>query len=414
MKPRKKKVIAVAMAAVLTASLFGSQASAMQYSGTASYMAGSYYRKLREVKLTGDPRTDIVAVAKSQVGYQEGNSEHQLTGEVYGGVNYTEYGAWYGVQDMWCAMFVSWCADQAGISTDTVPSHCATPEGLNWFAGRGLAYTREDVQARKYTPKPGDIVYFKSSRNARPTNHVGIVTAYSDGRIYTIEGNIGTVGKMTNGGMVAEKSYPISNTFIVFICSPNYETGSTSVLLQVQEREDALRVESLRQALFAVETGDEFTYDAVYAAPVGGVAIGCGQWYGSQAGLLLSRIYQSDPAAYDAIDPQGELLTDGVLTQLTAEQIQMLRQVLASDAGVQVQNAWMDRCLQEWQERATALGVADPDALLLCAALYQLRGDAVAERVIDQAGHAPTKTTLLNVIKDLEPGLYRTCCLLVE
>ena len=60
------------------------------------------------------------------------------------------------------------------------------------------------------------------------------------------------------------------------------------------------------------------------------------------------------------------------------------------------------------------LGVTDEESLLLCAALYQLRGAAVAEQIIKGAGDAPGKETLLQTIKDLQPGLYRTCCLLVE
>jgi hypothetical protein len=193
MRSRNKKIIAVALSAALTVCVLSSQRVQANYTGTESYMSGKYYRQLQQVKLTGDPRTDIVAIAKSQVGYQEGNSADQLTGEVYGSKNYTEYGDWYGVQDMWCAMFASWCAKEAGISTETIPSHCATPEGLNWFTGRGLTYSREEVQDRKYTPKPGDLIYFKTSRNAKPTNHVGIVTAYSNGRVYTVEGNVGAV-----------------------------------------------------------------------------------------------------------------------------------------------------------------------------------------------------------------------------
>ena len=63
MKPRNKKIIAVALAVTMTASLFGSQVSAMQYTGTGSYMSGKYYRNLQQVKLTGDARTDIVAIA---------------------------------------------------------------------------------------------------------------------------------------------------------------------------------------------------------------------------------------------------------------------------------------------------------------------------------------------------------------
>lgn len=413
MIPTGRKVMAVALAAVLTVSLVSGQVSAMQYQGTGSFMSGKYYRKLQQVKLTGDQRTDIVAIARSQVGYQEGGSDKQLSGEIFGGVNFTEYGAWYGMQDMWCAMFISWCAAQAGISTDTVPSHAYTPDGLSWFAGRGLAYTRAEVQSRKYTPKPGDIIYFKSSRNAKSTNHVGIVTGYVNNRIYTVEGNIGAPGKLTNGGMVAELSYPISNTYIAFICTPNYESGSTNVLPDAQLKDEALRMESLRNAVIALESGDKLRYDAVNTDPTGRVTLGCGQWYGPRAVQLLRQINAEDETFFDTPEGAG-LLSAGTLSRLTEEQCNVLRSVLSSETGVRVQNDWIDRSLKDWMDRAGTLGVTDQDSLLLCAALYQLRGIAVAEYIITEAGENPTKEALLSMVKDLEPGLYRTCCLLVE
>ena len=156
---------------------------ALSYSGSSSYKSGKYYSRLAKVSLTGNQRTDIVNVAKSQVGYQEGSSNSQLAGTSYGGKNYTEYGRWYGLQDMWCAMFVSWCANTAGVSTSIVPKHCYTPTGLQWFKDRGLAYSRASVAKGNYTPKAGDIIYFKSSRNNNSTNHVGIVTKYSNGTV---------------------------------------------------------------------------------------------------------------------------------------------------------------------------------------------------------------------------------------
>ena len=216
MQRKVNRILSWALAAVLLASVLlpavTQPVSALNYSGSSSYMSGKYYRALTEVKLTGDPRTDIVNVAMSQVGYQEGGSSNQLSGEVYGGVNYTEFGRWYGAQNMWCAMFASWCAEVAGISTDVIPKHAYTPDGLQWFKNRGLAYSRAKVAAGEYTPQPGDLIYFKSSRNKNPTNHVGIVTGYSDGVVYTIEGNTSSASISTNGGTVAQKSYPITNT----------------------------------------------------------------------------------------------------------------------------------------------------------------------------------------------------------
>lgn len=221
-----RKALALTLALLLAAS-FAAPVTALKYDGSSAYESGKYYRALTQVALTGDPRTDIVNVALSQVGYQEGGASTQLSGEVYGGVNFTEYGYWYGMQDMWCAMFVSWCAYVAGISTDVVPSHSYTPNGLKWFRDRGLAHSREEVATGEYVPQPGDLIYFCSSRNTNRTNHVGIVTGCSGGQIYTVEGNIGSSSVYSNGGMVSTMSYPITNTYIVAVCSPAYTESAT-------------------------------------------------------------------------------------------------------------------------------------------------------------------------------------------
>ncbi len=226
MKKPIKRIVSSLLALILAASVVFpniSTASALRYTGSASYRSGKYYTALTQVTLTGNQRTDIVNVAKSQIGYQEGSGSSQLSGTVRGNANYTEYGRWYGMQDMWCAMFVSWCANVAGISTSIVPKHSYTPSGLSWFRSRGQAYSRATVANGGYTPQPGDIIYFKSSRNSNTTNHIGIVTGYSNGTVYTIEGNTSSATISTNGGAVAAKSYSISNTYIVYICKPNYK-----------------------------------------------------------------------------------------------------------------------------------------------------------------------------------------------
>jgi DNA-binding Xre family transcriptional regulator/signal peptidase I len=175
-------------------------AKGLTYSGSSSYKSGKYYSQLTNIALTSDQRKDIVDIAQSQIGYQEGGSSSH----------------------MWCAMFVSWCAHVAGVPTSVVPNHSYTPTGLQWFRDRGLAYSRSTVANGGYTPQPGDIIYFKSSRNENITNHVGIVTGYSNGTVYTVEGNTSSAMVSTNGGAVCAKSYSISNTYIVYICSPKY------------------------------------------------------------------------------------------------------------------------------------------------------------------------------------------------
>ena len=228
-----KKLVSVMLTIVMLVSLMPSyvnnitaEAAVSKVTFSKSYKSGKYYTALENVELTGDPRTDIVNIAKSQIGYQEGANSSKLSGTIKGKGNCTEYGRWYGVQDMWCAMFVSWCAAVAGVDTNVVPKHCFTPSGLTFFKNKGRAYSRASVEAGKYKPQPGDIIYFKSSRNNNATNHIGIVTKYSKGKVYTIEGNTSSATISTNGGAVAAKSYSIENTYIVYICKPNYsDTG---------------------------------------------------------------------------------------------------------------------------------------------------------------------------------------------
>ena len=196
-----------------------------------SYSSGIFYRRLQNIHFTGDMRNDIVMVAMSQIGYTEGNTKTQLSGFAHGSGNYTEYGLWYNnlqsapggyEKAMWCAMFVSWCANQAGIPSNTVYYHAYTVYGVNWFIDQELAYTRQQVVDGIYTPQPGDLVYFKSSRNGDKVNHVGIVVKYENNILYAVEGNTNDSAHSTNGGQVCLKSYQITDTFIRYICSPSY------------------------------------------------------------------------------------------------------------------------------------------------------------------------------------------------
>ena len=192
------------------------------------YDSGKYYTALQNVNLTGNARTDIVNIAKSQNGYMEGNNANQLDGYINGSNNYTEYGRWYGLQDMWCSMFVSWCANKAGVDTTVIPKTASTVTALNYFINQGVAYTRASVAAGNYKPEAGDIVFFKSDRNTAKTNHIGIVTSYSGTTINTIEGNTSSATISTNGGCVRAKSYSITNTYIVYVCRPKYTNDTVS------------------------------------------------------------------------------------------------------------------------------------------------------------------------------------------
>ena len=138
-------------------------------------------------KNTGDMASDIIAVAKSQLGYKEG----QLDGTVQKGNDCTKYGEWYGLNyNPWCAMFVSWCANEAEIPKSIIPRHASCDNGMEWFIDKG-GWHYSPYYGGSYEPKAGDIVYFgyKMNNGGYDSTHVGIVYSVSDTKISVYEGN---------------------------------------------------------------------------------------------------------------------------------------------------------------------------------------------------------------------------------
>ena len=119
----------------------------------------------------------FINVALGEIGYEE-MDEYGNTGT---SGNYTKYGAWYGINPgAWCAMYVSWCANEAGVPTSIIPKYASVQIGMDWYKNKGLFQYKEN-----YTPKAGDIMFMKSNG----ASHTGIVL-YCDGTtLYTVEGN---------------------------------------------------------------------------------------------------------------------------------------------------------------------------------------------------------------------------------
>ena len=366
-----RALAALLCAVLLTSVVLPSGANALQYEGSTQYMSGKYYQALCQVELTGDQRVDIVNVALSQSGYQEGGSWGILSGEVYGGVNYTEFGSWYGMQDMWCAMFVSWCAYVAGVSEDVIPKHAYTPDGLRWFKNRNQRYTQKQLAAGEYTPQPGDLIYFRSARNDKTTNHVGLVTGFYDGMIHTLEGNISSVSEYTNGGMVAPHAYSIHNPYIVAVCSPNYaQTGAS-----------ALPYDPSQALLQAVLEAEGTNYSAISSTG----ALGIGQWQGNRARDLLKKIRHTNPDAFAQLDTVGlGQLLDLDWTNYTPDAgvMDCLSAILDSEIGHSVQEAMLVRQLSDYLTRAENLGITSLRAQTIYGLICHLAGAPAAQRLL--------------------------------
>lgn len=157
----------------------------------------------------------VLASAKAEVGYAEGKN------------NDTKFGKWFGLNNQpWCAMFVSWCFKEAGLSrliaAQTAKGFASCDVGLKWFAKKGQLVPVGQA-------KPGDIVFFQFDNDSQP-DHVGIV--YKNNlltkTLLVYEGNTAgnLYGSQSNGDGVYEKKR--SYSLVMAVARPAYSIEKKS------------------------------------------------------------------------------------------------------------------------------------------------------------------------------------------
>ncbi len=237
---KKRTITAAALLFALLLPLLSLPASAADYvkgtnGASDAYKASIYYDRLLAVPLTGDGRTDVLAVALSQLGYQEGDENGQFGGTTAGSNNFTEFnynmgdfGEGYGTNNYhWCASFVAFCLLQARCHTQTrIADWCRSHKGDSTYIWREVGCLPWATQLREcgyfeksaykggdYTPLPGDLIFFSS--NGTSESHIGLVLYATDTHVYTVEGNTSSgTGLDVNGGGVYAKSYERTSSYI--------------------------------------------------------------------------------------------------------------------------------------------------------------------------------------------------------
>ena len=297
---------------------------------SSSYKGGRYYDNFTRVQLTGDNVTDVLALALSQLGYQEGNSAGQYSGTSGGSGNYTEY--YYNFGDVtgngysmsWCAAFVSWALYQSK-TTDhgKISDWCRNHEGDANYIWREISCPKWSSQlktvgkyktrASGYEPKSGDLIFFnRTSGGTTSIGHIGIVVWCDGSRVYTIEGNTSSgTGIEANGGGVYYKSYKLTNTGI-----------NGYGILPYKSNANALKVDytgsKMTAGLYMVKTGQSlavsstaggstaFTVGAHYMFEVTGFSNGYAKVkYGTNSGyasLTTTKVLQVTATAEEEED----------------------------------------------------------------------------------------------------------------
>lgn len=151
------------------------------------------------IKVTGERKRDYVTtlleVALAEVGYREWTDS-----------NDTKYGEWnYCNYEAWCAIFVSWCLNNAGVPRSICMRNISVNVYETQYRIRNQFYLKEG-----YQPAPGDLIIFSSAG----ASHIGIVVSSDDKYVYTVEGN--------TSNMVARRQYELDYETITGYIKPNY------------------------------------------------------------------------------------------------------------------------------------------------------------------------------------------------
>lgn len=156
----------------------------------------------------------LVSVALAEEGYTEGSNNYSKYGEWY--YNNVSQSIDYSHAD-WCAMFISWCARQAGIPTSIIKN--------NAWAGSMSSSKRTGNFGGQYypkgsiTPQKGDIAYYGWGSSS--SQHVEIVISTSGNTFTSIGGNTGGGTKV-----YVHKNYSFTSSDVVGFERPNYD-GNT-------------------------------------------------------------------------------------------------------------------------------------------------------------------------------------------
>lgn len=158
---------------------------------------------MSSISLSDDPARNILSVALSQIGYSESTANFKVSEDGEDVSGYTRFGEWFGDPYAdWNALFVSFCADIAGV--DAIPKDSNLQ---SWIAYQSM---NEDglFCNTSYIPGSGDIVFFDIDADGI-ADRTAIVNSIllSDDTLCVIEGD--------SNGSVKANEYALTSGSIV-------------------------------------------------------------------------------------------------------------------------------------------------------------------------------------------------------
>ncbi len=143
----------------------------------------------------------VIEIAAGEIGAASGNKYVERYNRLTG--------AGIPLSSAWCACFITWVMDEAGVPAQSVKPFCSCSAEVRWFKGE------KRWREAGSTPQKGEIIFFDYD-GVPDGDHVGIVEYVKDGRVYTIEGN--------TGNKCARRSYAINSGEIFGYGAPVYSS----------------------------------------------------------------------------------------------------------------------------------------------------------------------------------------------
>lgn len=155
--------------------------------------------------------------------------------------------------------------------------------------------------------------------------------------------------------------------------------------------------EVIRKIIYAVETGgqvygnvryDNFTEAYTNSSIEHAITIGGGQWYATEAQILLKLIRSTNSTLFSQLDTARigiDLDTQNWSTyklSKSSAKAKCIQKIISSSVGKKCQDTLIDEQMQKYIDEAAELGVTDIDALMMCANFRHQGGLGAMKRVL--------------------------------
>ncbi len=223
---------------------------------------------------------DVLDIARSYLGYAEGQN------------NQNQFGEWYGMKNQaWCAMFASYCSYRAGL-----PIPATTEKGYAWCPS-GMAYFKR-IGRFSTEPSVGAHIYFKFPGEGSGANHVGLVEKIlPDGVIQTIEGNTHQGSNPDQVMRRHRKAFILGYGLPPYVEQAKTNTIAAAIPKSLGKPTTKTMLSKPAVSILGTITGNGYW---IFAEDGGVFAFGDAAFYGSMGGQALNA-----PIVGAAIHPTG-------------------------------------------------------------------------------------------------------------